>query len=312
MKTDMDRLQSEKDTVSAINKQMGVELRFLRQRNSRLTRDRQQWEDALVGETKKRRTLEEQMQMLIKSCQQNNLNEQDTDHNNNTNNNTNNNNNKQQEQLFAQQREEVLLAVIESLREQLHAADAEMDRAKTEWQEERAKYQESHDLLRFQLDQLTLTRQQTKQSVAGKDPEVSEQIDEAINNRDGIRKFRQLQHEMSMPDLLDKSSELQIDAKKDISDTTTTTTKPKQNPVTERMKLFFLSSSWWPKFEFMSHNSSSSSSSSIVHTTPTRPPVLLMQIAWWVSELREYVSSQQLMMSEHSNQFCSCDECVRA
>lgn len=318
MKSDMDRIQSEKDTVSVINKQMGVELRFLRQRNSRVTRDRQQWEDALVGETKKRRTLEEQMQMLIKSCQQRNFSEQNIDNGNNNNsnndnnitsNNTKNNNNnnakQQQEQAFAQQREEVLLAVIESLREQARVADVEMERAKIEWQEERAKYQESHDLLRFQLDQLTLTRQQTTQSVAGKDSEVSEQIDEAINNRDGIRRFRQLQHEMSMPDLLDKSSEspADVEVKKDIIDTPT---KPK-NPVTEKMKLFFLSSSWWPKFEF--HNSSSSITNMSNNHIPTRPPVLLMQIAWWVSELREHVTAQQLM-KEHSNQFCSCDECM--
>lgn len=282
MKADLDRVQSQKETVAVINKQMGVELRFLRARNSRFTRDRQQWEDALVGETKKRRILEEQRQMLIKSYQERNTNTAPSKEGELT--------NKQQEEVFSKQREEVLLAVIESLHEQLHAADSEMERAKNEWHEERARYQETHDLLRFQLDQLTLTRQ----SATGKDSELSEEVDEVIKDRDAP-KSRQLRHQVSVHDLREQP---------DSVETTVTTKRESEKPVTERMKVFFLSSSWWPKFDFMNNNSG---------TQPPRPPVLLMQIAWWISELREYAQTHQESMRSlvgGHNQFCACDECV--
>jgi hypothetical protein len=278
LKADLDRVQSQKDTVAVINKQMGVELRFLRASNSRFTRDRQQWEDALVGETKKRRTLEEQMQMLIKSYQERNTNGVPKD---------GELTNKQQEEVFSKQREEVLLAVIESLREQLQTADREIERARHEWQEERARYQETHDLLRFHIDQLTLTRQ----SAAGKESELNEEVEEVLRDRD-VPKSRQLKHQVSVHDLREQPEAEAI------------TKKEPEKPVTERMKVFFLSSSWWPKFDFMNNNSAAQ---------PTRPPVLLLQIAWWISELREYAQTHQdsmrLLVGGH-NQFCACDQCV--
>ena len=58
------------------------------------------------------------MQMLIKTMQQNNANEQQ---------NSESGSHKQQEAVFAQQREEVLLGVVESLREQLNAAERDME-----------------------------------------------------------------------------------------------------------------------------------------------------------------------------------------
>jgi hypothetical protein len=285
LKTDLDRANSQNETVAVINKQMGVELRFLRQRNSRVMRDRQQWEDALVGETKKRRTLEQQMQMLIRTMKEQNMEDQQASEGNLT--------HKQQEAVFAQQREEVLLGVIESLREQLYASETEIDKARTEWQEERAKYQETYDLLRFQLDQRTLTRTPA-QSTGKIDPEFAEKVEEVIRNSESDKSGQCTPLARSVQDLPDLRAEL----------TSSAELKQEKAAVAERMKLFFLSSSWWPKLDFLS--------SSSISKQPVRPPVLLMQIAWWLTELREYVATNHLSMRflAHSNQFCNCDDCV--
>jgi len=298
---------------------MGVELRFLRQRNSRSVTERHQMEDALVSETQKRRVLEEQIQMLVKTFKDRNAEESGSETSGRL-------TNQQQEAIFSRQREEVLLGVVESLRVQLDKAEADAEKAKLEWQEERARYQETHDLLRFQIDQLTLTRGGNTQPLPQGD-EVDEKVEEVMQNYER-KSSRQLNHTVSVHDFHDKptkTGEVEPETREAKPKGNTTTTAPtrapaqrnpaealpglfKQMTCAERMKVFFLSSFWWPKLDFLKTGDSPTSA-----TQPLRPPVLLLQIAWWVAELREYVitNHMNLRFLPHSNQFCNCDDCVK-
>jgi len=201
---------------------------------------------------------------------------------------------------------------VESLRSQLNAAEVETEAAKLEWSEERARYQETHDLLRFQIDQLTLTRGGSG-GVAQKDVgDIDDKIDEVIHKYDERKSSRRSNIAGTSREILDKLNQTEVDAESKSKDSSPTTTSSppggsiKKTTYPERMKVFFLSSFWWPKLDFLKMGENATN-------IPLRPPVLLLQIAWWVAELREYVMTNHvnLRLLPHSNQFCNCDDCVQ-
>jgi len=328
MSTELKRAQKHNETVTEINNQMGVELRLLRQRNSSNVVERQQVEDALVGETKKRRVLEAQIQMLIKTFQEKNVKSTSTQQEFGI----GSVSPRQQEFVLAQQREEVLLAVIEGMRLQMEAAEVEKEHAKTEWADERARYQEVHDLLRFQIDQLVM-----KNNAPPPQPsEFEQKVDEVVTKYSSAG--RCLSHTVSVHNLKEQANDTQDCAKGKVTtenedsneicaeschspalsaipsllrsplsppQLSVTTQEPsrKMMSYTQRMKLFFLSTFWWPNFDVLKIENSAQ---------PLRCPILLLQIAWWVAELREYVTDNHLNLRfvPHSNQFCNCDDCV--